>query len=132
MMRSAHCRATSAALGYDVAVDGYSGPKTLAAIRDVQQQAGIKVDGKAGPATKDAIRKRLERRTAGGVPPADKNLIDVLKTPEGMATGGGILTTILSAAANPGPLQWALAAVVVAALAVGVTFLVLSMRRAEA
>ena len=121
-----------AALGYEVAVDGYSGPKTTAAIRDLQQQAGIRVDGKAGPATKDAIRKRLERRTAGGEQLSDKNIIDVLKTPEGVATGGGILTTILGAAANPGPLQWAIAGVVVVALAVGVTFLVRSMRRAEA
>ncbi|QJP14659.1 peptidoglycan-binding protein [Starkeya sp. ORNL1] len=120
------------ALGYELTVDGFDGKKTEAAIRAVQKQAGVLVDGLAGPATKDAIRKRLERRTAGGEPPADKTIIDVLKTPEGMATGGGILTTILGAAANPGPLQWAIAGVVVVALAVGVAYLVRSMRRADA
>jgi putative chitinase len=121
-----------AAIGYDVTVDGYSGPKTTAAIRDLQQQAGIRVDGKAGPATRDAIQKRLERRTAGGEPPADKSIIDALKTPEGMATGGGILTTGVSAAANGGPLAWAFAAVIVVALVAAVVFLVHRMRRAEA
>jgi putative chitinase len=121
-----------AALGYEVTVDGFNGKKTEAAIRAVQKQAGILVDGKAGPATKDAIRKRLDRRTAGGEPPADKTLIDALKTPEGLATGGGILTTILSAASSPGPLQWAIAAVVVAALAIGIGFLARRLRSAEA
>jgi putative chitinase len=120
------------ALGYDVAVDGSSGPKTTAAIRDVQTQAGIRVDGIAGPATRAAMRERLERRTAAGAPPADKTLIDALKTPEGLATGGGILTTILSAASSPGPLQWAIAAVVVTALAIGIGFLARRLRSAEA
>lgn len=121
-----------AALGYSVAVDGHDGPETRAAIEDVQRRAKIVVDGIAGPATRAAIRQLLERRTAAGSPPADKTLVDALKTPEGLATGGGILTTILSAAANPGPLQWAIAAVVVAALGVGIGFLVQRLRSAEA
>jgi putative chitinase len=75
------------ALGYDVAVDGIFDNETTQAVRDVQRQANILVDGKAGPATKDAIAKRLERRTAGGEPPADKTIMDPLKTPEGLATG---------------------------------------------
>jgi putative chitinase len=120
------------ALGYDVAVNGIFDNETMQALRDVQRQASILVDGKAGPATKDAIAKRLERRTAGGEPPADKTIIDALKTPEGLATGGGILTTIFGAASAPGPLQWAIAAVVVAGLGVGIFFLVKRLRRAEA
>jgi hypothetical protein len=120
------------ALGYDVRVDGLDGPKTKAAVEGVQRQAKILVDGIAGPATRTAINERLERRTAAGAPPADKTLIDALKTPEGLATGGGILTTILSAASSPGPLQWAIAAVVVAALAVGIGFLARRLRSAEA
>ncbi len=35
------------ALGYDVKVDGDSGPKTKAAVEEIQAKAGIKVDGKA-------------------------------------------------------------------------------------
>jgi putative chitinase len=120
------------ALGYDVPVDGRDGPKTKAAVEGVQRQAKILIDGIAGPATRAVIRQRLERRTAAGTPPADKTLIDALKTPEGLATGGGILTTILSAASSPGPLQWAIAAVVVAALAVGIGFLARRLRSAEA
>lgn len=120
------------ALGYRIAVDGVLGAETREAVRDVQRQAGILVDGKPGPATQEAIRRRLERRGADGRPPSDKSLIDALKTPEGLATGGGILTTILSAASNPGPLQWAVAAVVVSALAIGIGFLVRRLRRAEA
>lgn len=120
------------ALGYDVPVDGLDGPKTKAAVESVQHQAKILVDGIAGPATRAAMRERLERRNAAGAPPADKTLIDALKTPEGLATGGGILTTILSAASSPGPLQWAIAAVVVTALAIGIGFLARRLRSAEA
>lgn len=98
----------------------------------MQRRAGIKVDGIAGPATRDAIRRLLEGRPATGAAPPEKTALDALKTPEGLATAGGIATTALGAAANPGPLQWALAAVVVVVLAVGVVFLVRRLRRAEA
>lgn len=120
------------ALGYDVKVDGFSGPKTEKAIRDVQTQAGIKVDGLAGDATKDAIAKRLERRSATGEPPADKTLLDALKTPEGIATIGGASAPIINAAANPGPLAVAIAIVVVIGALIGAYYLVKRMRRAEA
>jgi putative chitinase len=121
-----------AALGYELPVDGVDGPATGEAVRDLQKRAGIRVDGIPGPATRAAIRQRLERRGADGKAPADKTLIDALRTPEGLATGGGILTTILSAASSPGPLQWAIAAGVVAALAIGIGFFVHRLRRVEA
>lgn len=120
------------ALGYDLAVDGINGPKTRAAIRAVQARAGIKVDGIAGPATNAAIRARLANRTAIGAAPADRTVLDALKTPEGMATAGGIVTTMVGAASSPGPLQWAVAAAVVAGLAVGIGFLVRRLRREAA
>lgn len=119
------------ALGYDIALDGIDGAETDKAVRDVQRRAGIKVDGIAGPATRDAIRRLLERRPATGAPPAEKTALDALKTPEGLATAGGIATTALGAATNPGPLQWALAAVVVVVLVVAVVFLVRRLRRED-
>lgn len=120
------------ALGYDLKVDGYDGPKTEAAIRDVQKQAGIKVDGIAGPATKDAIQRRLDRRTAGGEPPKDKGVLDALKTPEGLIAVGTASAPVVNAAANPGPLSVALAIVVVIGALLGAYYLLRRMRREDA
>lgn len=107
-----------AVLGYDLAVDGISGPKTTAAVRAFQKSAGIAVDGIAGPATRDAIRTALLKRTASGEPPKEPSVVGIIKTPEGLAGGISVATAALGAASNPGPLQWALAIAVVAAVAV--------------
>lgn len=42
--------------GYGLVVDGISGPKTVAAIKDFQSKHGLKVDGIAGPFTLAALR----------------------------------------------------------------------------
>ena len=47
-------------LGYDVGlVDGYYGPRTEAAVRAFQKDAGIYVDGEFGPKSADAMDKAL-------------------------------------------------------------------------
>ena len=43
------------ALGYPIQVDGEYGPRTEAAVRDVQQRNGLAVDGIAGPDTQVAV-----------------------------------------------------------------------------
>ena len=42
-------------LGFDVSVDGVTGPETRAAIREFQRSAGLTVDGIAGPKTLAAL-----------------------------------------------------------------------------
>ena len=42
--------------GFDISVDGKCGPKTVAAIRQFQAFAGIKVDGEAGPVTQGRMQ----------------------------------------------------------------------------
>jgi peptidoglycan hydrolase-like protein with peptidoglycan-binding domain len=42
-------------LGYDLAVDGRYGPRTQAAVRDVQRRNALEVDGIAGPRTQAAL-----------------------------------------------------------------------------
>jgi len=43
------------AMGYDIAQDGYDGPKTRAAVSDFQSKHGLPVDGVHGPATEAAL-----------------------------------------------------------------------------
>jgi peptidoglycan hydrolase-like protein with peptidoglycan-binding domain len=63
----------------DVAVDGEYGPQTAAAVRDVQQRAGITADGEYGPATLQAMR--WPTTTSGGT--------DCVAGPSSGTTGGG-------------------------------------------
>lgn len=42
-------------LGYNLAVDGSFGPKTLAAVKDYQQKNGLTVDGMVGPQTQSVL-----------------------------------------------------------------------------
>ncbi len=52
-------------LGYGLAVDGFSGPKTRAAIRDVQARCGITVDGYYGPDTTRCVNNLIAGQRAG-------------------------------------------------------------------
>lgn len=57
-------------LGFDTGrVDGYFGPRTEAALRDVQRNLGLPPDGTCGPATLAALA-RLRPRVSGGAPNA--------------------------------------------------------------
>jgi len=53
------------ALGYGLAVDGYKGPATTAAIRDVQRRCGIAVDGYYGPDTTRCVNNLIAGQRAG-------------------------------------------------------------------
>jgi len=52
-------------LGYGLAVDGYKGPATTAAIRDVQSRCGITVDGHYGPITTRCVNNLIAGQRAG-------------------------------------------------------------------
>lgn len=45
-------------MGYGLAVDGYFGKATDAALRDAQKRLGLSVDGKCGPETRAALKKQ--------------------------------------------------------------------------
>jgi len=62
--------------------------------------------------------------------PEDRSLSDIAKSPEGIAAGTSIGASILNAAANPGPLAWALAFAIVIAVAVGAFYFVRRLRSA--
>lgn len=49
---------------YAGSLDGISGPKTVAAIRNFQKDQGLVVDGKFGPKTRDALDDFLEQRNS--------------------------------------------------------------------
>lgn len=53
------------ALGYDLAVDGYKGPATTAAIQDAQRRCGITVDGHYGPVTTRCVNNLIAGQRAG-------------------------------------------------------------------
>lgn len=53
------------ALGYNLAVDGYKGPATKAAIEDVQRRCGIAVDGNYGPITTRCVNNLIAGQRAG-------------------------------------------------------------------
>jgi peptidoglycan hydrolase-like protein with peptidoglycan-binding domain len=67
---------------YDGSVDGIAGPRTLAAIRQFQQKAGLEPNGRVGPPLLDAIRtasvpaprlKRLPPKASESAPALDGN-----------------------------------------------------------
>ena len=62
---------------------------------------------------------------------ADRSLSSIAKTPEGLAGGLAIGTSLINAASDPGPLQWALAAVVLVAVIVGAVYFVRRQRAAS-
>ncbi|MFG1409493.1 glycoside hydrolase family 108 protein [Xanthobacter sp. VTT E-85241] len=55
--------------------------------------------------------------TMGKATAQELGLVSIARTPEGLAGGVAIVTAALNAASDPGPLQWALAAAVVASVA---------------
>lgn len=120
------------ALGYDLEVDGALGKKTKAAVKAVQQRAGIKVDGIAGPATREAIKRLMAARPATGAAARPPGMLDVIKTKEGMATAGTVGAAVLNAAANPGPLGWFVGAAILIAAGIAAYYFLKRMRREEA
>lgn len=71
--------------------------------------------------------------TAGGSAKAqvkDRSITDIAKSPEAIAAGTSIGGSIINAAANPGPLAWALAAVIVIAAGVAAFYFIRRMREA--
>lgn len=56
------------ALGYlpEGSADGVSGPKTVAAVKAFQKDAGLTVDGKVGPNTLSALAKIVAAKSMGG------------------------------------------------------------------
>ncbi|HEU4984677.1 MAG TPA: hypothetical protein VFT58_03470, partial [Nitrososphaera sp.] len=57
-------------------------------------------------------------------PPADTSLVETLKKPEAWGPIGGLLSSLGAIAAGSGPIQWALAAVIVAGVGYGIYRLV--------
>lgn len=62
--------------------------------------------------------------------PADKSLAETLKKPEAWGPLGGLLATVGGLATGAGPVQWALALLIVAAISYGVWSLVKAERAA--
>lgn len=81
-----------------------------------------------------AAKKPLESQTSAGSAKAesqDKGIGEVLKKPEAWGPLGGLVSAIGAIAAGSGPVQWALAAAVVAGVAYGIYRLV-KRERADA
>ncbi len=60
--------------------------------------------------------------------PKDKSLTETLKKPEAWASIGGLLSGLGGMASGTGPMQWALAIIMVGAFATGVYFLIRRMQ----
>lgn len=78
------------------------------------------------PVVSEAVAEQKPGAAKGNV--QDRSVTDILKTPEGIAAGTGLGTAIITAAANPGPLQWALAFVIIAAVLIGGYYFVRRLR----
>ncbi|MGU3496336.1 glycoside hydrolase family 108 protein [Xanthobacteraceae bacterium A53D] len=61
-------------------------------------------------------------------PVSDTSALSAIKTPEGIAAVVPAVTSIINAAANPGPMAWALAAAVLVAVAIGGFYFVQARR----
>ena len=60
--------------------------------------------------------------------PKDQSITETLKKPEAWASAGGLLTGLAGMASGAGPIQWALAIIMVGAFVSGVYFLIHRMR----
>lgn len=60
--------------------------------------------------------------------PADTSILETLKKPEAWASAGGLLSGLGGMASRSGPIQWALAIIMVGAFATGAYFLIKRMQ----
>lgn len=71
---------------------------------------------------------KIEESSSPKANPKDQSITETLKKPEAWASAGGLLTGLAGMASGAGPIQWALAIIMVGAFASGVYFLFHRMR----
>jgi len=101
--------------------DGKFGKKTEDAIRLFQKMNGLKVDGDPGPSTRASVKQRLSATRSEAPPP------EPLLTKENITFASGIGGSIM-ASVTSGPVQWALAGIMVVAFGVGLYFFIKNRR----
>lgn len=101
-------------------------------VADVRRDAAAMVRGEAPPPAPPVALVGRAGGDEGGAKaqPSDRSMASILRTPESLAGGVAVATAALNAAADPGPMQWALAVAVVAAVAVAAYVFVRRVRAA--
>lgn len=92
----------------------------VAGVRTKALQLAVNIDSHVKPQTKPVPTPKAK--------PEDTSAMQAWKTPEGVAQGVGAVSGLSALLAGSGPLQWALAAVVVIAALVGAYFILRKLR----
>lgn len=86
--------------GYNLAVDGSFGPKTLAAVKDYQKKNGLTVDGMVGPQTQSALFSNTSS-IAPSVSPGVTNTVALPENTKPAAGTGNANPAVVPGNTNP-------------------------------